>query len=136
MPGNSSPGCSTVEPVTEPKSISSPAQIAQLNQLRQSISMTEAARFPKIRVSGPELVNMVPEAGVFTARINRDGETVNIVMMMATLKAVADFARQVETTGPYTRFWSEGYLLPSRTGGCVSVLLITAFRLNDRYLTF
>jgi hypothetical protein len=115
--------------------ILSPAQISQLNTLREHVSLTEAARFPKIRITGSQLPNLVPEAGVFTSKIKRQGQLMDIVLMLASLHAVADFARLLEINTSLD-FAAEGYLLPSRTGMSYSVLLVTSFRFAGKQVSF
>jgi hypothetical protein len=114
-----------------------PSQITRLNALRGQFSIADASRFPKIRITGKDMTNLAPDAGCFTAVINREGEITNVVILLATLHAVSEFERICSAySGREKDFWAEGYLLPSRTGLCFSVLLTTAFRLNDRYLQF
>jgi len=121
----------------DPPSLLTPAQIGQLNKLRQKVSLTAASSFPVIRVAGKTMPNLVPEAGMFTARIKRDGELQNLVVMLATMPAVSEFARRCAAYGSLPKdFWAEGYLLPSRTGVCYSVLFVTAFRLCGKLITF
>jgi len=126
------------QPVYEdPPSLLTPAQIEQLNKLRQKVSLTTASSFPMIRLAGKSMPNLVPEAGMFTARIERNGELQNLVVMLATMQAVSEFARLCAMYGSLPKdFWAEGHLLPSRTGVCYSVLFATSFRLCGKLITF
>ena len=113
------------------------AQIEQLNELRSKVAIADARQFPQIRVSGATMTNLVPGAGIFTAKIKRHGELQNLVVMLATLNAVYEFEKLYYSFGSRTQdFWAEGHLLPSRTGLCYSVLFVTAFRFNGRRLSF
>ena len=114
------------------------AQIEQLNLLRASVDVTEVTSFPKISIAGRELPNLVPSAGMFTAKIKRknpNGNILNLVVMLATPSAVSDFESRLEFTDRRD-FWAQGYLLPSRTGICYAVLYVTSFRLCGRSLNF
>lgn len=124
------------QPTETKKQIITPAQIAAINNLRSNISLDEISRFPKVRISGKRLENVIPEAGIFTAKINKEGAIVNVLCMFSTFKAVAEFASGYETAGTEPAFWSEGHLIPFRDDIGYSVFLMTAFSLNGRYLSF
>jgi hypothetical protein len=132
-PSNSGPA---IQPEVKQKPVLSPAQIAQLNKMRQSVSLPNTAHQQKIRISGSRLDNVVPEAGVFTAQINRGQGPENIVLMLATLQAVADFARLLEVyTATETNYAATGVLLPSKSG-VYSVLLVTNLVLCGQHVQF
>jgi hypothetical protein len=119
------------------KTLLTSAQIEGLNKISNKITFDEVKHFPMIRVSGKEMVNIVTGAGMFTAKINRHGEPVNLVVMLASMTAVTEFERMCYAYGALPKdFWAEGYLLPSRTGICYSVLFVTAFRMCGRRLSF
>ena len=123
--------------VPQPNSLLNSAQIEKLNELRSKIVITDAKQFPQIRLSGANMPNLVPGAGMFTAKIKRNGEIQNLVVMLATLNAVYEFEKLFYSAGCQTQdFWAEGYLLPSQTGICYSVLFVTSFRFNGRRITF
>jgi len=83
------------------------------------------------------MLNLVPGAGMFTAKINRNGEIENLVVMLATMQAVHQFEQLCNAYGSLQKeFWAEGNLLPSRAGLCYSVLLVTAFRFCGHRITF
>jgi hypothetical protein len=113
------------------------AQIEQLNTMRSQITLLEARQFPLIRLSGQDMPNLVPGAGIFTAKIKRHGEIQNLVVMLSSMAAVSELEKLCYSYGTLPKdFWAEGYLLPSRTGICYSVLLVTAFRICGRKLIF
>jgi len=113
------------------------SQIEALNDLRQEISQDEVLQFPVIRVSGGELPNVVPGAGIFTAKIKRNGELENLVVMLATTTAIREFECLCNAYGSLPKdFWAEGHLLPSRAGLCYSVFFVTSFRFCGRRLNF
>ena len=112
-------------------------QIEQLKQLRSSVSIEAVKHFPVIRVSGKNMPNLIPGAGIFTAKIKRFGELMNLVVMLASLNAVSEFEKLCISYASITKdFWAEGYLLPSRSGICYSVLLVTSFRFCGKYIVF
>jgi hypothetical protein len=120
-----------------PKSLLTSAQIEQLNAMRAQIDTEEVKRFPMIRVSGSDMPNLVAGAGMFTAKIKRHDAIENLVVMLSTIPAVNDFERMCNNYGESPKdFWAEGYLLPSRTGICYSVLFVTAFRLCGKRIVF
>jgi hypothetical protein len=119
------------------KTLLTSAQIERLNDFRKKITFDEVKQFPMIRVSGKEMVNLVPGAGMFTANINRHDELENLVVMLASMTAVTEFERMCYAYSALPKdFWAEGYLLPSRTGICYSVLFVTALRMCGRRLSF
>ena len=121
----------------QPESLLTSAQIEQLNELRSKIAITEARQFPQIRLSGANMPNLVPGAGMFTAKIKRHGEIQNLVVMLATLNAVYEFEKLYYSSGCQSQdFWAEGHLLPSRKDICYTILFVTAFRFNGRRITF
>jgi len=120
-----------------PVSLITPAQVRQLKKLRKHISLEDAQQFPRIRISGGVLANVIPDAGIFTAKINRHGSIQNLVVMLSTLNAVSQFKHYWDVYSSDSKFfWAEGYLLPSRTGICYSVLYVTSFRLCNNNITF
>ena len=122
---------------TPPKSLLTSAQIEQLNSMRSQINSEEVKQFPVIRVSGSDMPNLVAGAGMFTAKIKRHGAIENLVVMLSTIPAINNFERMCISYGETPKdFWAEGYLLPSRTGICYSVLFVTAFRLCGKRLIF
>ena len=119
------------------KSLLSSSQIEQLNELRNKVTMENAKAFPVIRLSGQSMPNLVPEAGIFTAKINRQGKIQNLVVMLSTMNAVTEFEKLCFANGSLPKeFWAEGHLLPSKAGNCYSVLLVTAFRFCGKRITF
>ena len=105
------------------------SQIEQLNELRSKVDMKEVCQYPRIRISGKEMLNLVPGAGMFTAKIQRKGELVNLVVMLADTGCLSQFERLCMAYGSLPKdFWAQGYVLPSRAGVCYSVLLVTSFR--------
>ena len=123
-------------PATYP-ALLTPGQIEQLNSMRSRISISDVQGFPKIRVSGKDMSNVVPGAGIFSVKINRGGELVNIVVILPTITAIQDFERRCYSFGTLPKpFWAEGHLLPSRTGISCSVLMVTAFRLCGESIAF
>ena len=118
-------------------SILTSAQIEQLNTLRSKVSLPEAQNFPRISISGKVMPNLVPGAGLFTAKIRRHGEIQNLVVMLAKMSAVNEFENLCYSFPEKKKdFWAEGYVLPSRSGICYSVLYVTAFRFLGRKITF
>jgi hypothetical protein len=112
-------------------------QIEQFNALRAKIAISEARQFPQIRLSGHDMPNLVPGAGLFTAKIKRHGSIQNLVVMLSSMPAVSEFEKLCYSYGSLPKdFWAEGYLLPSRNGTCYSVLLVTSFRFCGRKLAF
>ena len=112
-------------------------QIEQFNAMRSRITISEAQHFPLIRVSGSDMPNLVPGAGIFTAKINRQGKIQNLVVMLSSMPAVSEFEKLCCSYGSLPKdFWTEGHLLPSRSGICYSVLLVTTFRFCGRKLLF
>jgi len=94
-------------------------------------------QFPQIRLSGQVMPNLVPGAGLFTAKIKRHGEIQNLVVMLSSMTAVSELEKLCESYGALPKdFWAEGYLLPLRTSFCYSVLLVTAFRFCGRKIYF
>ena len=119
------------------KSLLSSSQIEQLNEFRNKVSIENAKEYPVIRLSGQNMPNLVPGAGIFTAKINRQGNIQNLVVMLSTMNAVTEFEKLCFSYGSLPKdFWAEGYLLPSRAGIYYSVLLVTAFRFCGRRITF
>jgi len=119
------------------KSLLSSSQIEQLNEFRNKVSIENAKEYPVIRLSGQNMPNLVPGAGIFTAKIKRQGNIQNLVVMLSTMNAVTEFEKLCFSFGSLPKdFWAEGYLLPSRDGICYSVLLVTAFRFCGRRITF
>jgi len=119
------------------KSLLSSSQIEQLNELRNKVAIENAKAYPVIRLSGQNMPNLVPGAGIFTAKINRQGNIQNLVVMLSTMNAVTEFEKLCFSYGSLPKdFWAEGYLLPSRAGIYYSVLLVTAFRFCGRRITF
>jgi hypothetical protein len=127
---------SGIPQIENPPTLLNSMQIEQLNHLRSSVSLSEVSRFPEISVAGKSLSNVVPGSGLFTGRIQKDGKLENLVFMLYSMQAVRIF-EQVYYANPSAPFdfWCKGYVLPSRTGMCYSVLLMTHFRLNGRLLT-
>lgn len=115
--------------------ILSPAQISQLNTLREHVSLTDAAKFRRIEITGTHLPNLVPEAGIFTSKISLDGKLSDVILMLASLQAVANFARLLESCSSRD-FIAEGHLLPSRTGMCYYVFLVTSMRFAGHQIQF
>ena len=109
------------------------AQIEQLNRLRRSITSSEAQRFPGITLVGQEMTNLVPQAGLFTVRLRKRGQTEikEAVAMFATEDAVKRFEAAYAALGNMG-YTAQGYLLPSRTGMFYSVFYVTAFSLGGR----
>jgi hypothetical protein len=125
------------EPPPQYKTLLTSAQIEQLSDIRNKITIDEAKQFPMLRICGQEMINIVPGAGMFTAKINRHGECVNLVVMLASLTAITEFEKLCYAYNVLPQgFWAEGYLLPSRTGVCYSIFLVTAFRMCGRRLAF
>lgn len=121
---------------TKGQKILSPAQIAQLNKMRQNVSLPDMAHNKQIRITGSGFDNLVPEAGIFTAKIDRGQGIENIVVMLATLQAVADFTRLLEVYAASDKnFAATGFLLPSKTG-IYSVLLVTSLVFNGQQIQF
>jgi hypothetical protein len=115
------------------------AEIKQLIELREQVTPLDAKQFPFITVEGHDMANVVPQAGIFTTRIRKrkdgdGGEYKNVVFMMATDVASRKFVG-VYDMATTRDFHAEGYLLPSRTGMCYSVLYVTLFRLGDQTIT-
>ena len=123
------------QPEPEAPSILTQAQIDQLNKLRQRMDPLEAKHFPMIRLKGAEMRNIVPRAGIFTAKIRKKGgnDSQDIVVMLSTVSAVKGFDRAYNISRERD-FYAEGHLLPSRTGVCYSVLYVTVFRLGDQVI--
>jgi hypothetical protein len=120
-----------------PKLLLTSEQIEQLNTMRSRINLEEVKQFPLIRVSGSDMPNLVAGAGMFTAKIKRHGVIENLVVMLSTIPAINDFERICVSYGSLPKdFWAEGYLLPSRTGICYSVLFVTSFRLCGKRIIF
>ena len=118
-------------------SLLTPEQIEKLNSLRSQVSLYEVKQYPLIHVSGNKMTNLVPEAGMFTAKIKRHGNIQNLVLLLSTVKAISDFEKICYSYGALPKdFWAEGYLLPSRTDRCYSVLFVTAFRLCGKRILF
>jgi hypothetical protein len=79
--------------------------------------------------------NLVPEAGLFSAKIERRGSIQNIIVMLSSMAAVSEFEKLCY--GSVSKdFWAEGYLLPSKAGLCYSILLVTSFRFCGEKLNF
>jgi len=115
-------------------------QIAQLNKLRQTVSLQAAKQFPLVSLRGENMPNLVPNAGIFTALAQsvQNNREVNMVVLLPTMTAVSHFheiylrrrhANQLD-------FSLEGHLLPSRDGLCFSVLLVTSFTFNGEIVKF
>jgi hypothetical protein len=119
------------------KSILTSDQIKALNSLRSKVNAEEVLQFPLIRVSGSNMPNLVPEAGIFTAKIKRHGEIQNLVVMLSTQAAVQNFEKLyfIHDAKPFD-FWAQGHLLPSSADICYSVLYVTSFRLNGNSINF
>jgi len=112
-------------------------QIEQLNTMRSQIAVSDAIQFPKIRLSGHDMPNLVPGAGLFSAKIERNGTIQNLVVMLSSMVAVSEFEKLCYSFSSMPKdFWAEGYLLPSRAGLCYSVLLVTSFRFCGKKLNF
>jgi len=123
--------------IEQPTSLLTTEQIKQFNEMRSKISISEVQQFPKIRLAGKDMPNLVPEAGLFTAKIKRHGNIENLVVMLSSMGAVAEFEKLCNSYGSLPKdFWAEGYLLPSRTGNIYSILLVTAFRFCGKKLVF
>jgi len=121
----------------KPKTLLTPEQVEQLNICRAKVSIDYAKQFPKIRISGNSMPNLVPDAGIFTAKINHEGKIINLIVMLSTINAVSEFQRLCSVYRTIENFfWAEGYLLPSREGICYSVYLVTAFRFCGKKIYF
>ena len=115
-------------------SILTPAQINQLNLIRQRISLDVVKRFRQIRIQGSVFSNLVMDAGVFTAHIVRRGQAddnKDIIVMLYGQQSVKRFAEILCSipTGE-ARYCGTGHLIPSKTGKFFSVLLLTEFSVN------
>ena len=118
-------------------SILTSAEIERLNNMRSKVSLPDAQQFPKISISGKVMPNLVPGAGLFTAKIRRYGEIQNLVVMLAKMSAVSEFENLCYAFPEKKKdFWAEGYLLPSHSGICYSILFVTSFRFLGRKITF
>ena len=113
------------------------AQIEQLNEMRSHLTISDAQHFPKIRLSGKNMPNLVPGAGLFSAKIERQGTIQNLVVMLSSMLAVSEFEKLCYSYASLPKdFWAEGYILPSRAGLCYSVLLVTSFRFCGKKINF
>ena len=120
-----------------PDSLLTSAQIEEINKMRTQLTPAEARRFPQIRVSGSVMPNLVPGAGLFTAKIKRHGEVQNLVVMLSTVRAISEFENLCFTYPEREKdFWAEGNLIPSSTGISYSVFYVTAFRFFGKRLYF
>ena len=111
------------------------AHIEQLIKVRSMIEPDDLRHFPQIRVAGETMPNVVPGAGIFTARIKRHGKIQNIVVMLATMTAVHQFEKLCDICEAHD-FWAKGNLLPSRAGLCYSILFVTSFQLHGQRISF
>lgn len=124
-------------PPYRPKTLLTVEQIEQLSGLREQLSVEDAQMYPVISISGPDMINLVPEAGIFTAKIKRNGELVNLIVMLATNKAVEDFAQRCYSFGALKKdFWCKGYLLPQRSDRCYTILYVYKIRVNGKNIIF
>ena len=115
-------------------SLLTPMQIQQLKELRSRISLDEAKHFPEFAIEGKDIgPNISTEAGVFTTITTINNKNENIVVMLAFPVATKEFSTlYYRTDDKY--FWAKGHLIPSRSGMCYSVLLVTSFFYYGRYL--
>ena len=120
--------------VPEPASMLTPFQVGQLSILRSKLSPQEVSGFQKIRINGSGFSNTVPEAGLFTAKINMEGRLVNLVVMMSTMRSVSEFQGIFQERVSSPSYWVEGHLLPQKTGQCYQVLYVTVFSFCGRLI--
>jgi hypothetical protein len=117
------------------KSVITPAQIKMLSALRDKLAYTDLKMFPYITVHGDKFKDVIPDNGLFTAKIIYKGEPVHLIAMVRTPVGVSSFAQAVyqNTTGS-KEYRSGGYLIPSKAGLFYSVLLVTYMTINGRQI--
>ena len=112
-------------------------QVEQLCLMRSRLSLPDVMQFPKVRIAGDEMPNVVPEAGIFTAKIKRRRKIVNLVVMLSTQNAIQEFEKRCYRYGASPiYFWAKGHLLPPRQDRCYSVLIVTEFRFCGEKIEF
>jgi len=112
-------------------------QIEQLKQLHLKISYDDVKQFSMIRLTGSSMPDLVPQAGIFSAKINHSGKILNLIVMLSTINAVTEYVKLSSSYGVASiDYWAEGYLIPSKTGIDYSVLLVTSFKFCGHNIKF
>jgi hypothetical protein len=112
-------------------------QIEQLIDFRQSVNNKDLTSCSIITTHGPYLDNIVPEAGLFTVRINRKKQGLtNLVVMLSTRTAIEEFERFCyDFYTPETDFWTRGYVI-ELPGQSYCILWVIAARMGGRTIHF
>jgi len=89
--------------------------------------MRDIKKFPMIRLSGKDMTNVIPQAGIFSAKIQKknSNEIVNLVVMLASEEACKHLEQIYNSTNQNLNFCVEGHILPPKEGNCYSVLYVT-----------
>jgi hypothetical protein len=112
-------------------------QIQSLVEFRETVSDKDLERYNYLAIHGMYMSNIVPEAGLFTARLNREsGKQTNVVALLATKQAISDFKEFCYNRYvPNIDYYAKGYIIDLPNQG-YSILWVTTARMGSRSLRF